>query len=111
MKLKQLLQEMSQTLVQIVDTDAIREWDVIIATEFLAPLLACLHSKWKIPSVVLSTSMQFQPHTLPQWPFPSMLGNAVSDNLSFKDRLVSGISSVLFPIVYEHVLVRGIKTA
>ena len=59
MKLKQLLQEMSQTLVQIVDTDAIREWDVIIATEFLAPLLACLHSKWKIPSVVLSTSMHF----------------------------------------------------
>jgi len=111
MKVKQLLQEMSQTVVQIVDTDAIVEWDVIIATEFLAPLLACLHWKWKIPSVVLSTAMQFQPHTLPQWPFPSLLGNAVSDNLSFKDRLMSGMSSVLFPLVYEHVLVRGIKTA
>jgi len=109
MKFKQVFQEMSQTVVQIVDTDAIVEWDVIIATEFLAPLLACLHWKWKIPSVVLSAAMQFQPHTLPQWPFPSLLGNAVSDNLSFKDRLVSGILSVLFPIVYEHVLVRVVK--
>ena len=111
MKFKQVLQEMSQTIVQIVDTDAIRGWDVIIATEFLAPLLACLHWKWKIPSVVQSTGMQFQPHTLPQWPFPSMFGNAVSDNLAFKDRLVSGISSVVFPIVYEHVLVRVVKNS
>jgi len=111
MRVNRVLQEMSQTIVQIVDTEAITEWDVIIATEFLAPLLACLHWKWNIPSVTLSAVLQFQPHTLPQWPFPSLLGKGVSDNLSFKDRLVSGISSVLFPIVYKHILVRGIKNS
>ena len=109
MNVKRVIQEMSQTVAQAVDTEAIIEWDVIIGTEFLAPLLACLHWKWKIPSVTLSAVMQFQPHTVPQWPFPSLLGR--SDNLSFTDRLTSGILSVLFPIVYEHILVRGIRNS
>ena len=105
-----VLQELSQTVAQAVDTEAITEWDVIIGTEFLSSLLACLHWKWNIPSVTLSTNMQFQPHTLPQWPFPSLLGSIQSDNLYFSDRLMSGILSVLFPLAFEHILVRGIRS-
>ena len=102
--------EISQEIAETVDSSAIKDWDVIVANDFLFPLLACLHWKWKIPSISLSSALQFQPHTRPQWPFPIFFGTARSDNLSFSDRLMFGLMSSLTATLYDQVLVRGIRS-
>ena len=104
-----LIAETSRNFAQIVDNSAIKDWDVVIANDFLSPLLACLHWKWKIPSVVVSAVLPMQKHTLPQWPFPTLLGTAKSDNLSFSDRFVFGIQYGLTSVVYDNILIRWVK--
>ena len=105
-----VIAEISHEIAETVDSSAIKDWDVIIANDFLFPLLACIHWKWKITSISLSTALQFQPHTLPQWSFPILLGTARSDNLSFSDRLMFGLMSSLTATLYDQVLVRGIRS-
>ena len=99
----------SQNFAQAVDNSAIKNWDVVIANDFLSPLLACLHWKWKIPSVVLSPTLSMQKHTLPQWPFPTLLGIAKSDNLSFSDRFVFGLTYGPASVLYDNILIRWVK--
>ena len=71
-----VITEISQEIAETVDSSAIKDWDVVIANDFLFPLLACIHWKWKIPSISLSSALQCQPHTLPQWSFPILLGTS-----------------------------------
>ena len=106
-----MITEISQRFAQTVDNPAIKKWDVITANEWLFPLLMCIHWKWKTTSVLLSSVLQLQPHSQPQWPFPTLLGTAKSDNLSFSDRFVSGLQSVLSHIVYDNILVRWVKNS
>ena len=101
--------EITQEIAQHVDSSAIKDWDVIIANDFLFPLLACIHWKWKIPSISLSVTLQYQPHTLPQWSFPILFGPARSDNLSFSDRLLYGLTSSVMTTLYDQVLIRGMR--
>ena len=101
--------EVTQEIAQTVDSSAIKDWDVIIANDFLFPLLACIHWKWKTPSISLSTILQSQPHTRPQWSFPFPFGPARSDNLSFSDRLLFGLMSSLTTTLYDQVLIRGMR--
>ena len=63
--------------------------DIVIGVEYLYPLLACIQEKWNVPTVVLSTKIQQQWHTLPHWPFP--LGGAQTDDLTFSQRLENQI--------------------
>ena len=104
-----LISETSQNFAQVVDNSAIKDWDVLIANDFLFQLLACLHWKWKIPSVVLTLTLPMQEHILPQWPFPTLLGTAKSDNLSFSDRFIFGLTSGLVSVLRENILARWVK--
>ena len=104
-----VITEISKEIAETVDSSAIKDWDVIIANDFLFPLLACIHWKWKTPSISLSTILQSQPHTRPQWSFPFPFGPARSDNLSFSDRLLFGLMSSLTTTLYDQVLVRGMR--
>ena len=106
-----MITELSQRFAQTVDNPAIKKWDVITANEWLFPLLMCIHWKWKTTSVLLSSVLQLQPHSQPQWPFPTLLGTAKSDNLSLSDRFASGLQSVLSHIVYDNILVRWVKNS
>ena len=55
---------------EFLDRQNLTDYDLIIATVRLAEVTACLSKKYNIPAVVLGITHQFQPHLLPEWPFP-----------------------------------------
>ena len=75
-----------------LDQDNITNYDMIIATERLAPVTACLSKKWGIPGIVLGTTHQHQLHLLPEWPFPPFYTKKrgslrTSDDMTFTERM------------------------
>ena len=75
-----------------LDNQNLTKYDVIIATERLAPVTACLSQRWNIPGIILGTTHQFQTQHLPQWPFPPFYMKKqgslrISDDMTFRERL------------------------
>ena len=89
----------------------ITKFNIIIATELLAPLTACISKKWNIFGMVLSTTFQLQPHHLPTWPFPPYMaktGDSLcnSDQMGFTQRFLA----VPFNIFYTALWKLAIRT-
>ncbi len=77
---------------KFLDRDNLTEYDLIVATEKLAPVLACLSKRWNIPGIVLGTTHQHQFHLLPEWSFPPFYANKrgrirISDDMTFSERM------------------------
>ena len=91
----------------------ITDYSIIITTEYVSLVTACLSRKWNIPALMLSTTFQFQPKHLPPWPFPLSFLNKrgslhTTDNLSFIQRFVTVLFKPLFYIVYDYIFVRNV---
>ena len=71
--------------------------DIIIGEDFLQPALLCLSTEKDIKTVMVGTTLQIQPHSLPPWPWPLILSGAISDNLSFFERLFVTVITPFFP--------------
>ena len=98
-----------------LDHTNITDYDIIITTEYVSLVTACLSRKWNIPAIMLSTTFQFQPEHLPPWPFPlSFLNKRGSlhttdvDNLSFVQRFLTVLFKPLFYVVYDYIFVRNV---
>ena len=87
------------------------QWDMIIATTLLTPYLSCVHHHTKIPSILLSITLQFQPHTLPPWPFPGTFMGDTGDNMSFKERFLNSQFGIILNLLMKHVFMRNAKNA
>ena len=87
--------EVSKRVGLAIDYENITRFDLIVATEFLAPLASCLTRKWNVTGLVLSTTFQFQPHHFPPWPYPPYMSKSgdgslfSSDDMSFLQRLIT----------------------
>ena len=85
-------------------------WDVVISTEMLQTLLACVSNRWKIPAVLTSTTTQIQPHSYPPWPWASAVTGSFTDDRKFYQRFASAIEKTLYPILYSYFSVSTVKT-
>ncbi len=75
-----------------LDKKNITNYDFIIASERLSPVLACLSKKWNVSGLIIASTHQMQDHHLPEWPFPPFYANKrgrlqISDNMTFLDRI------------------------
>ena len=85
---------------------AMNSVDMLIATDFMEAILQCFGAQWNIRRVLLSTTLQYQPHTLPHWPWPGLFAGSVSDNLTFLQRLRLTLTRGSFQLLYVNVLKR-----
>ena len=47
--------------------------DVIVGEDFLQTVLLCLSHQRSVKTVMIGTTLQYQPHALPSWPWPGLL--------------------------------------
>ena len=89
------------------------DYSIIITTEYVSLVTACLSRKWNIPALMLSTTFQFQAEHLPPWPFPfpflKKRGSLhTTDNLSFVQRFVTVLFKPLFYVVHDYIFARKV---
>ncbi len=75
-----------------LDKENVTNYDFIIASERLSPVLACLSKKWNVPGLIMASTQQIQNHLLPEWPFPPYYANKrgrlrISDDITFLERM------------------------
>lgn len=77
---------------KFLDGEKLTSYDIVVATERLSPVMACLSKRWAVPVVILGTTHQCQTQHLPEWPFPPFYTRKqgtlqTSDDMSFTERL------------------------
>ena len=83
--------------------------DVVICTELLQPIMACLNSAYQIPVIALGTTLQYQTHTYPAWPWPGVLSGFSSDDLTIVQRFWNILEYCIgHVLVFKHVLMRPV---
>ena len=93
-----------------LEQSGMKSVDMIISTEFMTQMTACLSRRWGVPAVILSTTFQVHPHHLPPWPFPVHVTKkrggrvSTSDNLSFLQRLGFAIIKPLAALSWAYVV-------
>ena len=106
--LSEYINKMVHTLNQSLTSKA---YDIILGDEIMGTTLLCISSRWKIPSVIVGSSMQMYLHHYPTWPWPGIVQGTASDNLSFLQRMISAMVNVFGPKVISYLLVFAQKDA
>ena len=79
--------------------------DVIVGEDFLQTVLLCLANQKSIKTIMIGTTLQYQPHTLPSWPWPGLLSGAMSDDPSFLQRWRMALMNVAFKALFSNILI------
>ena len=89
LKFPSVLGNEAETILNFMDTFIERsDVDVIVGVEFLTVALMCASHRYQIPTIFMLSTLQLLPYTYPSWPWPGMLSGAVSDDLTFLQRLL-----------------------
>ena len=96
-----------------LDHENLTDYDIIVSTEYVSQVTACMSRKWNIPAIVLSTTFQFQGEHLPPWPFPPPFLNKrgslfTTDNLSFVRRFLTVLFKPLSYVIFDYLLVKSV---
>ena len=113
MKVLDWTPEVSNKIGKHLNHENLTEYDMIISTEYLAPMMACLSRKWNVPAMVLSTTLQYQSEHMPPWAFtPHYMYKRgtlfTSDNLNFYRRFLATLFRPLVKFALNLVLVRSV---
>ena len=84
------LQEIMRATEVVLDSPSLKEYDIVIASEFAIPIAVCLTHNWAVPLVAFASVMDVLTQQTPSWPFPGYSGRS-SDDLDFAGRLLSTI--------------------
>lgn len=90
---KKVMQHLNHSLSE-------RVFDVVVGDVMLAPLLVCIDSSLKIPSIILSNNLDILFHLYPPWAWASMLVGPVSDDLTFSQRFTNVLEKLISPLNY-----------
>ena len=82
--------------------------DVVICSEMLQPIMACINNAYDVPVIALGTTLQYQIHTYPAWPWPGLLSGFSSDDLTFAQRFRNALEYPFANIVFKHVMIRSV---
>ncbi len=80
-----------------------RDWDIVIATDFISSLLPCLSEYLNVPALLTHTSLQTHTHTYPSWPWASLSIKTNTDDITFSQRFVHAIERALGPHLLTYV--------
>ncbi len=113
MKVWGWLPEVANKIGKHLNHQNLTEYDMVISTEYLAPMTACLSRKWNVPAMILSTTLQYQGGHMPPWAFPPhyMYKRGTlftSDNLNFFRRFLATLFRPIIKLSLDHMLVRSI---
>ncbi|KAL5496769.1 hypothetical protein EMCRGX_G013127 [Ephydatia muelleri] len=99
-----LIQRAMQNAESALDGALLRNYDIILTTEFSFPVAMCMSKKWNVPLIHVGCARQIFPHQLPSWPHPGPLSRR-TDDVNFMGRLSETvyryIESVLFSVIVE----------
>jgi len=84
----------SKQIVETLDSECMRQWDIVLGEDLLWPLVVTLTKKWSVPVIHLSNILDFQPSNLPLWSYP-LFATGYTDDLTFLQRFYLAL---LFPI-------------
>ena len=79
--------------------------DILIGGDYLQALVLCFGKQRNIKAVILGTTLQYQPHTAPQWPWPGMIAGSISDNLTFLQRLRLTLMGTTFQWFFRDIFI------
>ena len=82
--------------------------DIVIYNELLQPIITCIDRGYQVPVIPLGTTFQYQFHTYPAWPWPGALSGAISDDLTFIQRLRNTFKYHLGSFMLKHVVLRTV---
>ena len=82
--------------------------DIVVCSEFLQPVMACINSEYHVPVIALGTSLQYQIYTYPNWPWPGVMSGAVSDNLNFMQRFRNTFEYYLGSLVLKYGMINSV---
>ena len=82
--------------------------DIVVCSELLQPVMACINSAYQVPVIALGTSLQYQIYTYPQWPWPGVLSGARPDNLNFMQRLRNTFEYFVGMLVFKYAMIKSI---
>ena len=85
---------------------AINSVDIMVGEEFVEPALRCFGTQRNIKTTILSTTLQYQPHTVPHWPWPGMIAGSISDNLTFLQRLKLTLMGTAIQFFFKNIIGR-----
>jgi UDP:flavonoid glycosyltransferase YjiC (YdhE family) len=113
MKVWGWLPEVANKIGKHLNHQNLTEYDMVISTEYLAPMTACLSRKWNVPAMILSTTLQYQSGHMPPWAFPLhyMYKRGTlftSDNLNFFRRFLATLFRPIIKLSIDHLLVGSI---
>ena len=80
------LRDVLQTTWNALDTPSLKNFDLLLATEFTSHVAMCLSKKWRIPLIIVSSTREMFHHQRPPWPFPGY-DSKWTENLDFLGRL------------------------
>ena len=99
-----LVQRVMKNAENALDGSLLRNYDIILSTEFSFPLAMCASKKWDVPLILVGCTRQIFPHLLPPWPHPGPFSHR-TDDLDFMGRFSETVhkyvESVLFPAIIE----------
>ena len=106
LKFPSILGNESETILNFMDTFIEQnDVDVIIGEEFLTVALVCASHRYQIPTIFMSSTLQLLSYTYPSWPWPEMLSGAVSDDLTFLQRLFVLLERMITTFLMNYVMV------
>ena len=95
-----------ELMQNFADLLSMERFDVIIGNEFVVPPLVCINSHWKIPAVIVGSTMPILISEEPSWPWPGVVQGHSSDDLSFPQRLISLVETVIIKQVFNYFMWR-----
>ena len=96
----------SRTIEKLLNRPDSWQWDVIVIDDLLSLGFKCYYRKLSSKAIILSTTFtSFLQHP-PPWPFPTTL-STYTQNLSFKQRLVTLVERILQKLVFKLFLERA----
>ena len=99
-----MFQRTMQRAENALDGGSLRNYDIILTTEFPFLVAMCMSKKWNVPLIHLGCTREFFPHQVPSWPHPGPLSRR-ADDLDFIERLSESLHgyvvSVLFQVLIE----------
>ena len=79
------------------------DWDILLGSDLVSPLLSCLLAPYDIPLVTVGSNFQLYSHASPHWPWPDLFHGAASDDMGFVGRAMSTVSGFIFSTAFHRV--------
>ena len=79
--------------------------DILVGDNFMMVAVVCASLRYKIPAVIMFSSLLVMPQSYPAWPWPGPLLGLLSDNLTFLQRFLTLFEWTALSVFHKHIMI------